>query len=773
MSESAAAAWAAFAQAKSYADSLPHGRDVTSAQRETYFDAIEATIDARDAAVAAFVHAHDGMAFAAPTIPWPGTKAKPSFIVVHQDAHGWRISRFDGTIARPRGATGHGYRGSYAEAVRDAVRDDRADLDKSAGAMQETTMTDYALTPDVLPYVGYEIQSKGEYEATLAFLRAIRDNKHDDIIRRIQSASTTSNEYQGAMAALRGGLVRSIDGGGYTLTKYGRVYLGQRERPAARVGEMNERVGEMNEAAVSKPGKHGTLHLFLLRYKDKHDPASPTFEWRTWAYDSDHALDKFYDSDDQGWKVVSWERVQDSAQHRAARHTVGEMREAATKADAGPPYTIEHVNTLLGSRQHRKASPYAILEAAEGWAKEEASRVRKFVHINVLDRAGNVVATFAGGTGEKVPAGSLHEMRDDRAEFRVGDTVSVSAPHGEERGRIVGPSRQTGVVTLQIDFGGTVQPFRRDKEGNWRDPGGSKVRIAVSGGMRESSHGHVSAAQARAIGDRLGVDWRHVPFEEFQKGLGVELEHADITGGDLVKTAKIVLAHLAEADDYYARLDLVGLEPNEPSIGYPKRLSKPFYAIPRGERVRVRTKNPSGKPLEAFWLTLDQNMTHDQIARQTAQAAQPGMLIEVYSGDEKLTFRVTSGVSTGSRTPDVVLIEEKSTMREADPQGEMFIHDREAITDELDDWAQGPLFVQPPGYMAPIAEDAGVNLKALLKKYERLVALDKKGKGGGVEADRLAHEMGLEIDRLKEQVYNASNDQLDDYVAARTEWIES
>ena len=85
---------------------------------------------------------------------------------------------------------------------------------------------------------------------------------------------------------------------------------------------------------------------------------------------------------------------------------------------------------------------------------------------------------------EEMDAGTMSEIA---AKFRVGDAVTVSAPHGVERGKIVGPARRTGDVTLQIDFGGTVQPFRRDKEGNWRDPGGTQVQIAVaSGGMNEA-----------------------------------------------------------------------------------------------------------------------------------------------------------------------------------------------------------------------------------------------------------------------------------------------
>jgi hypothetical protein len=39
------------------------------------------------------------------------------------------------------------------------------------------------------------------------------------------------------------------------------------------------------------------------------------------------------------------------------------------------------------------------------------------------------------------------------------------------------------------------------------------------------------------------------------KGLNVELEHQDLTGGNLLATAKIAVAHLQELPDYYTRLE--------------------------------------------------------------------------------------------------------------------------------------------------------------------------------------------------------------------------
>jgi hypothetical protein len=70
----------------------------------------------------------------------------------------------------------------------------------------------------------------------------------------------------------------------------------------------------------------------------------------------------------------------------------------------------------------------------------------------------------------------------------------------------------------------------------------------------------VSRVRAKKIGDELGVDWKKFDLGEFQLGLEVELEHKDITKGDMRLTGKIVLAHLKELPDYYTRLEKMGEE---------------------------------------------------------------------------------------------------------------------------------------------------------------------------------------------------------------------
>jgi DNA-directed RNA polymerase alpha subunit len=77
-----------------------------------------------------------------------------------------------------------------------------------------------------------------------------------------------------------------------------------------------------------------------------------------------------------------------------------------------------------------------------------------------------------------------------------------------------------------------------------------------------SSQARFTPGQARAAGERIGIDWDGSPFslEQFRMGMDVELEHGtadpatNVTGDDVIMTAKIARAHLNEFPDYYTRL---------------------------------------------------------------------------------------------------------------------------------------------------------------------------------------------------------------------------
>ena len=77
-----------------------------------------------------------------------------------------------------------------------------------------------------------------------------------------------------------------------------------------------------------------------------------------------------------------------------------------------------------------------------------------------------------------------------------------------------------------------------------------------------ASRSRFTLDEARAAGERIGVDWGSAPFdlEQFRMGMDVELEHGtrdpetNVTGDDVIVTAKIARAHLNEFPDYYTRL---------------------------------------------------------------------------------------------------------------------------------------------------------------------------------------------------------------------------
>jgi hypothetical protein len=78
-----------------------------------------------------------------------------------------------------------------------------------------------------------------------------------------------------------------------------------------------------------------------------------------------------------------------------------------------------------------------------------------------------------------------------------------------------------------------------------------------------------SLAEAKQIGNALGIDWDTFNVEQFLMGLEVELEHGardtqtNVTDDDALITGKIALAHLKEFPDYYTRLSAMEKEAKE------------------------------------------------------------------------------------------------------------------------------------------------------------------------------------------------------------------
>lgn len=57
--------------------------------------------------------------------------------------------------------------------------------------------------------------------------------------------------------------------------------------------------------------------------------------------------------------------------------------------------------------------------------------------------------------------------------------------------------------------------------------------------------------QAESLGKKYKINFKVIDKYQWWYGLNTELEHNDITNGDLDLTAKIVISHLKEDPEYY------------------------------------------------------------------------------------------------------------------------------------------------------------------------------------------------------------------------------
>lgn len=76
-----------------------------------------------------------------------------------------------------------------------------------------------------------------------------------------------------------------------------------------------------------------------------------------------------------------------------------------------------------------------------------------------------------------------------------------------------------------------------------------------------------TSKQAEEIGRNAGINFEQYNLDQFTKGYNVELEHKDLTNGDPMMTAKIVIAHLNEDPKYYDKLEKVEAKDGGPGSG--------------------------------------------------------------------------------------------------------------------------------------------------------------------------------------------------------------
>jgi len=116
----------------------------------------------------------------------------------------------------------------------------------------------------------------------------------------------------------------------------------------------------------------------------------------------------------------------------------------------------------------------------------------------------------------------------------------------------------------------------------------------IGGACRGKPRKRITKAQAKAVGDAIGVDWATIDIEQFRKGMLVELEHGcrdsttNVTYDDLVSTGKIAHAHLKESRNYYRLLEDMEKKLNIPKAQIPQVVgAKVLYDLLKGAKVKI------------------------------------------------------------------------------------------------------------------------------------------------------------------------------------------
>lgn len=310
----------------------------------------------------------------------------------------------------------------YALEVLQAAKDDRANA--LGGALG--TPDEYAnplpppperLTPDII--VEGQMPTKAEYVASLRILQEIDRTPGGIEAYRVAAFSDVEGRAWTAMA--RAGLLQWIGPKGAQnagLSDYGKLYLRQRSAKAnpnysARRDALEKILGNAGwsfkladyelRADGAARGYNGML--YLLSADDGGSFHSPKDPVHVGVYALNAAKDEWIEVGEQTFDDLrsalrGWQNVKISSHDNPGR---AQTRLDAVKRntfsgnpDSSAPYTLEDVNTLTGTRTHRKATKYETLNDAMQRAREKASQMRKFAEVNILDRSGNHIMTFVG-----------------------------------------------------------------------------------------------------------------------------------------------------------------------------------------------------------------------------------------------------------------------------------------------------------------------------------------------------------------------------------------
>lgn len=175
----------------------------------------------------------------------------------------------------------------------------------------------------------------------------------------------------------------------------------------------------------------------------------------------------------------------------------------------------------------------------------------------------------------------LEESGRTGEETRPGKDVMVKLRRAEEMLRGTGAGRSWEALSRAQDalhyLGHAIEQMEKEPASLY---GNLEKETAYRQTAAEGAMEKVTEAEAKKLGDAIGVDWREVFVEELARGIEVESEEHGI---GKKKAAQIAYDHLKENENYYSKLKKAGLEAEDVAFYKP------------GDRVWLPRQNRTGR----------------------------------------------------------------------------------------------------------------------------------------------------------------------------------
>lgn len=116
---------------------------------------------------------------------------------------------------------------------------------------------------------------------------------------------------------------------------------------------------------------------------------------------------------------------------------------------------------------------------------------------------------------------------------------------------------------------------------------------------------YISDKKIKTVGEKIGIDWDQIDFNQFKKGLNLELEEhgdlhpqTDVIHHSLIKAGKIALAHLKELPDYYSKLNKMEMSESIEKAPITKKTISPNILKKLAIKYNVDLSNYNSDELE-------------------------------------------------------------------------------------------------------------------------------------------------------------------------------